>query len=55
MYANIVINATYILLYLSKAIYIFPFLRIYLFASLSIRALCILTSEISQTSPDIHP
>jgi hypothetical protein len=31
------------------------FLRIYLFASLFIRALCIRTPEISQTSPDIHP
>jgi hypothetical protein len=30
------------------------FLRIYLFASPSIRALCIPTLEISQTSPDIH-
>jgi hypothetical protein len=34
---------------------VIPFLRIYLFASLSIRALCIPTSEISRTSPDIHP
>jgi hypothetical protein len=34
---------------------VIPFLHIYLFASLFIRALCIPTSEISQTSPDIHP
>jgi hypothetical protein len=34
---------------------VIPFLRISLFASLSIRALCIPTSEISQTLPDIHP
>jgi hypothetical protein len=80
------INATCILLYLSKAIYIYvefinlsvqelfsgelfqalislpetkksviPFLRISLFASLSIRALYIPTSEISQTWSNIHP
>jgi hypothetical protein len=83
--ANLGINTTCMLLYLSRAIDIFEcknlvykvifwvsyfrpwflwpetkklvilFLRIYLIASLSIRALCIPTSEISQTSPDIHP
>jgi hypothetical protein len=83
------INATCILLYLSKAIYIYiyvecinlsvyknyflgelfqslflcpetkklviPILCLYLFSSLSIHALCIPTSEIPQTSLDIHP
>jgi hypothetical protein len=34
---------------------VIPFLHIYLIASIFIRALCIPTSEISQTSPDIHP
>jgi hypothetical protein len=34
---------------------VIPFLRIYLFASLSNRALYIPTSEISQTSLDIQP
>jgi hypothetical protein len=34
---------------------VIPFLCIYRIANLSIRALCIPTSEISQISPDIHP
>jgi hypothetical protein len=34
---------------------VIPFLCISLLASLSIRSLCIPTSEISQTSPNIHP
>jgi hypothetical protein len=41
-------------LYVSIYIYI-PFLRIFLIASLFICPLCILTSEISQTSLNIHP
>jgi hypothetical protein len=35
--------------------FVISLMRIYLIASLFICALCILTSDISQTSPDIHP